>query len=198
MDFPGFAHIALTVSNYDQCLKFYDRLMTHLGMRRYVESSFFCGWYAAEYMFVIAHAAPAGDRFSQFRSGLHHLSFRARSRGSRFMLRAAQGIRCEDYSCGRGSSVLAGLLLAAVRRSRRHTHRDELHSRSRLAGGRHFRRRDRARPIAARAAQGMTGSPAQKETGASPVRFPARFSSFLYLASTKFGLRFSTKALTAS
>ncbi len=80
MDFPGFAHIALTVSNYDQCLKFYDRLMTHLGMRRYVESSFFCGWYAAEYMFVIAHAAPAGDRFSQFRSGLHHLSFRARSR----------------------------------------------------------------------------------------------------------------------
>jgi len=30
--------------------------------------------------FVIAHSAPGGDRFSQFRVGLHHLSFRATSR----------------------------------------------------------------------------------------------------------------------
>jgi len=29
---------------------------------------------------VIAHSAEAGDRFSQFRVGLHHLSFRATSR----------------------------------------------------------------------------------------------------------------------
>ena len=54
--------------------------MTHIGMRRYFESPFAVGWYADEYMFVIGHAAPAGDRFSQRRSGLHHLSFRARSR----------------------------------------------------------------------------------------------------------------------
>lgn len=48
---------------------------------RYIDAPpLFCGWYAEEYMFVIAHSAQAGDRFSQFRTGLHHLSFRARSR----------------------------------------------------------------------------------------------------------------------
>ena len=80
MKFAGFGHVTLTVSKYDECLAFYDRLMTHIGMRRYFESPFAVGWYADEYMFVIGHAAPAGDRFSQQRSGLHHLSFRARSR----------------------------------------------------------------------------------------------------------------------
>jgi catechol 2,3-dioxygenase-like lactoylglutathione lyase family enzyme len=80
MKLAGFGHVTLTVSNYDECLAFYDRLMKHIGMRRYFESPFAVGWYADEYMFVIGHAAPAGDRFSQRRSGLHHLSFRARSR----------------------------------------------------------------------------------------------------------------------
>ncbi len=80
MKFAGFGHVTLTVSNYDECLAFYDRLMTHIGMRRYFESQFAVGWYADEYMFVMGHAAPMGDRFSQRRSGLHHLSFRARSR----------------------------------------------------------------------------------------------------------------------
>jgi len=80
MKFAGFGHVTLTVGNYDESLAFYDRLMTHIGMRRYFESPFAVGWYADEYMFVIGQAAPAGDRFSQWRSGLHHLSFRARSR----------------------------------------------------------------------------------------------------------------------
>lgn len=81
MDFPGFGHVALTVSKFDECVEFYERLLTHLGMRRYVEAlNLFAGWHADEYMFVIAHAAPADDKFSQWRSGLHHLSFRARSR----------------------------------------------------------------------------------------------------------------------
>lgn len=80
MDFSGFGHITLTVSNFDECVKFYDRLMTHIGMRRYVEFPLVVGWFADEYMFVIIHGAQAGDRFSQFRTGLHHLSFRARSR----------------------------------------------------------------------------------------------------------------------
>src|SRR5438874_10617567 len=54
--------------------------MTHLGVRRYVDGPSYCGWYADEYMFVIAHASFAPDRFSQLRTGLHHLSFRASSR----------------------------------------------------------------------------------------------------------------------
>jgi len=81
MEFAGFGHLALTVANFDSCAAFYDRVMRHLGMRPYTGSAgIWRGWFAGEHMFVIAHAAPPGDRFSQFRSGLHHLSFRARSR----------------------------------------------------------------------------------------------------------------------
>ena len=46
MEFAGFGHVTLTVSNYDACLKFYDRLMTHIGMRRYFESPLGVGWFA--------------------------------------------------------------------------------------------------------------------------------------------------------
>src|ERR1700684_297701 len=113
MEFAGCGHVTLTVSNYDACLKFYDRLMTHIGMRRYFESPLGVGWFADEYMFVMVHAAPAGDRFSQWRTGLHHLSFPAASR--------------EIYLPGRAGSVLAGILFGGVRRSRRHAARDELH-----------------------------------------------------------------------
>ncbi|MGH7949853.1 MAG: VOC family protein, partial [Candidatus Binataceae bacterium] len=79
MDFPGFGHIALVVSNFDACERFYDRVLGHLGMRRYTRGPMWSGWWADEHMFVIAHSAQRGDRFSQFRVGLHHLSFRARS-----------------------------------------------------------------------------------------------------------------------
>ena len=81
MEFAGFGHVTLTVSNFDECVKFYDRLMAQIGMRRYIENPIAVGWYADEYMFVIIHGAPADDRFSQWRIGLHHLSFRARNRG---------------------------------------------------------------------------------------------------------------------
>ena len=40
MKFAGFGHVTLTVSKYDECLAFYDRLMTHIGMRRYFQSPF--------------------------------------------------------------------------------------------------------------------------------------------------------------
>jgi catechol 2,3-dioxygenase-like lactoylglutathione lyase family enzyme len=81
MEFHGFGQVSLVVSDFDASLAFYDKVMRHLGMKEYVEKHpFFHGWFAGEYMFVIVHAAQAGDRFSQFRVGLHHLSFRATSR----------------------------------------------------------------------------------------------------------------------
>ena len=81
MEFHGFGHVCLVVSDFDASLAFYDKVMRHLGMKQYVEGHpFFHGWFAKEYMFVISHSAQAGDRFSQFRVGLHHLSFRATSR----------------------------------------------------------------------------------------------------------------------
>lgn len=81
MEFRGFGHVCLVVSDFDACVAFYDKVMRHLGMNPYVAAPpFFKGWFAGEYMFVIAHSAQVGDRFSQFRVGLHHLSFRATSR----------------------------------------------------------------------------------------------------------------------
>jgi catechol 2,3-dioxygenase-like lactoylglutathione lyase family enzyme len=50
MKFAGFGHITLMVTKYDECLAFYDRLMTHIGMRRYFEYPLAVGWYADEYI----------------------------------------------------------------------------------------------------------------------------------------------------
>jgi catechol 2,3-dioxygenase-like lactoylglutathione lyase family enzyme len=81
MEFHGFGHVCMVVSDFDASLAFYDKVMRYLGMKQYVAGRpFFHGWFAGEYMFVIVHQAQADDRFSQFRVGLHHLSFRATSR----------------------------------------------------------------------------------------------------------------------
>ena len=80
MEFHGFGHVCLVVRDFDASKAFYTKVMHHLGMRSYTAGPLFHGWFAGEYMFVITHSAQAGDRFSQFRVGLHHLSFRANSR----------------------------------------------------------------------------------------------------------------------
>src|SRR5712692_8116468 len=38
MKFAGFGHVTLTVSKYDECLAFYDRLMKHIGMRKEIRA----------------------------------------------------------------------------------------------------------------------------------------------------------------
>ncbi len=136
MKFAGFGHITLTVSNYDACLKFYDRLMAHIGMRRYFESPLGVGWFADEYMFVMGHAAPAGDRFSQWRTGLHHLSFRARSRAEVDSCYAMlKEIGAKIIFPAEPGPFMARLLFGGLRRSRRHPPRNELHSARRLGCG---------------------------------------------------------------
>src|SRR5438445_10121908 len=80
MEFAGVAHVTLTSSKYEECVKFYDTVLGYLGMKPYVTNQFARGWWIDEFMFVIVRGAQAGDHFSQFRVGLHHLSFRARSR----------------------------------------------------------------------------------------------------------------------
>jgi catechol 2,3-dioxygenase-like lactoylglutathione lyase family enzyme len=81
MKFSGFGHVCLVVSDFEASVAFYDKVMRHLGMKPYVAMPrLFHGWYADEYMFVIARYAQPDDHFSQFRIGLHHLSFRATSR----------------------------------------------------------------------------------------------------------------------
>ncbi len=80
MEFSGMAHVSLTASNYEASVAFYDRILRHLGMRVYFQQPLARGWFTGEFMFVVGHAAAKDDRFSQYRVGLHHLSFRAGSR----------------------------------------------------------------------------------------------------------------------
>ncbi len=80
-NFTASGHVCLVVSDFEASVDFYDKVMRHLGMKPYVAMPLlFHGWYADEYMFVIARYAQPDDHFSQFRIGLHHLSFRATSR----------------------------------------------------------------------------------------------------------------------
>jgi catechol 2,3-dioxygenase-like lactoylglutathione lyase family enzyme len=81
MGFHGSGHVCPVVSDFDACAAFDDQMVRHLGMKPcFSAPPFFRGWFADEYMFVIARSAQAGDHFSQFRVGLHHWSFRATSR----------------------------------------------------------------------------------------------------------------------
>lgn len=82
MEINGIAHVMLTVSNYDTCLPFYERLLAFLGLRQVFKMD--------GYLYYVGGRTAVGivrgderhgrGRFEQTRVGLHHLSFRARER----------------------------------------------------------------------------------------------------------------------
>jgi catechol 2,3-dioxygenase-like lactoylglutathione lyase family enzyme len=76
------AHVILTVSNFDAAKRFYDRVLTTMGMRQVFGGGDFVYWVGGRTALGIRkrEAAYQGERFVQFRVGLHHLCFRARSR----------------------------------------------------------------------------------------------------------------------
>ena len=82
MEINGIAHIFLTVSNIDTCLPFYERLLTFLGMRPVMQTDtmLYCVGGRTAVGVMQAEAAYRGERFVQFRVGLHHICFRARER----------------------------------------------------------------------------------------------------------------------
>ncbi len=83
MEINGVAHVMLTVSNYEACVPFYEKLLPFLGLTHVVrktDSQFYCiggrtglGLHRADPRF-------AGERFTQQRVGLHHVCLRARER----------------------------------------------------------------------------------------------------------------------
>lgn len=79
----GMAHVMLTVSQYDAAKAFYGRLMPALGLECVFDGSNMCYFVGARTALGIQPCAPehAGERFVQGRVGLHHICFRARSRG---------------------------------------------------------------------------------------------------------------------
>jgi catechol 2,3-dioxygenase-like lactoylglutathione lyase family enzyme len=78
----GVEHIDLTVNEIARSRTFYDKVLGELGFRKY-EDETYLHW-ANAHMTIAIRAASATNRgaeFDRYRVGLHHLAFRARSRG---------------------------------------------------------------------------------------------------------------------
>ncbi len=82
MEINGMAHVMLTVSNFDACLPFYEKLTALLGMRPVIKSreTLYCVGGRTALGIVRGEEKYDGEKFAQRRVGLHHLCFRARAR----------------------------------------------------------------------------------------------------------------------
>ncbi len=82
MEINGVAHVMLTVSNFDACLPFYEKLLPFLGMRPVIKQDgwFYCVGGRTAVGIMRAEERHQGERFVQLRVGLHHVCFRVRER----------------------------------------------------------------------------------------------------------------------
>jgi catechol 2,3-dioxygenase-like lactoylglutathione lyase family enzyme len=82
IEINGMAHVTLTVSDWDRCRPFYERLLAFLGLTRVFAGDDFIYFVGGRTALGVHRAAPAvaGQRFVQGSVGLHHLCFRCRSR----------------------------------------------------------------------------------------------------------------------
>ncbi len=82
IDINGMAHVILTVSQFDEARKFYCALLPEFGMEKVLDETDFCYHVGARTAIGVRRCDPefAGERFQQYRVGLHHLCLRARSR----------------------------------------------------------------------------------------------------------------------
>ena len=78
----GMAHLILTVSQFDKARAFYSSLLPQFGMSLVHDGEDFCYHVGARTAIGIRKCDPEflGERFEQYRVGLHHLCLRARSR----------------------------------------------------------------------------------------------------------------------
>jgi catechol 2,3-dioxygenase-like lactoylglutathione lyase family enzyme len=101
MEINGVAHIMLTVSNFEACAPFYDKLLQFLGLEPVMKSDEFLYCVGGRTAIGIVRASKQyrDERFVQQRIGLHHICLRARERTDidevhRFLKRH----RCENHS----------------------------------------------------------------------------------------------------
>ncbi len=78
----GIAHVILTVSQFDKALTFYKRLLPNFGMSLVHDGRDFCYFVGARTAIGVRRCDPefSGERFRQYRVGLHHICLRSRSR----------------------------------------------------------------------------------------------------------------------
>lgn len=83
MEINGVAHVMLTVSNYEACVPFYEKLLPFLGLTfvvRKTGSQFYCIGGRTGIGIHKAEEKYRSERFVQSRAGLHHVCLRARER----------------------------------------------------------------------------------------------------------------------
>lgn len=82
MEINGIAHVMLTVSNFESCKPFYERILTFMGLRPVIDMDGWLYCVGGRTAVGIQRCDPAfaSERFVQTRVGLHHLCFRARTR----------------------------------------------------------------------------------------------------------------------
>lgn len=82
MELNGIAHIYLTVRDFESCLPFYEKLLAYFDMKCLVRSDrlFYCVGSRTGVGIRAASQEHSDTPFDQYRSGMHHLCFRARRR----------------------------------------------------------------------------------------------------------------------
>jgi len=80
MEINGVAHVMLTVSNFEKCLPFYEKLLPFLGLRPVIKNdqTLYCVGGRTAVGITRGDDTHRGERFVQRRVGLHHACFRAR------------------------------------------------------------------------------------------------------------------------
>ena len=82
MQLNGIAHVYVTVSDFERCLPFYEKLLNFFEIQCLVKTDvlFYCVGSRTGIGIRKAKLEYANVKFDQGRAGLHHLCFRARSR----------------------------------------------------------------------------------------------------------------------
>lgn len=82
MEINGVAHVVLRVNRFEECIRFYDRLMPELGLEAVHRDEGFVYYIGGRTALAIRQVAPehAGRPHVEGSAGLDHLCFRARSR----------------------------------------------------------------------------------------------------------------------
>ncbi|HKN01026.1 MAG TPA: VOC family protein [Candidatus Binataceae bacterium] len=84
MEINGIAHVILTVSNFEKCYPFYEKLLPFLGMKPVINNDqmFYCVGGRTAVGIMPCAEEHRGALFEQQRIGLHHVCLRARDQAS--------------------------------------------------------------------------------------------------------------------
>jgi catechol 2,3-dioxygenase-like lactoylglutathione lyase family enzyme len=105
IDVNGMAHVILTVSSFETALAFYGDLLPAFGLEKVFENEAFGYWVGGRTALGIQRCEDAyrSEKFVQYRVGLHHLCFRAKSRED--VDRAAEKLRMMGAEIVRGPQL---------------------------------------------------------------------------------------------